>query len=78
MNDLTSISPMLIPIAGIVFGTVMVAAVVGIVFWFKAREKELQVHQEMRLREMDHQLKMKQLELEIEKTRSQRIPERVA
>lgn len=78
MNDLTSISPMLIPIAGIVFGTVMVAAVVGIVFWFKAREKELQVHQEMRLREMDHQLKMKELELEIEKTRNQRIPERVA
>lgn len=78
MNDLTSISPMLIPIAGIVFGTVMMAAVVGIVFWFKAREKELQVHQEMRLREMDHQLKMKELELEIEKTRNQRIPERVA
>lgn len=78
MNDLTSISPMLIPIAGIFFGTLMVAVVVGIVFWFKAREKELQVHQEMRLREMDHQLKMKELELEIERTRNQRIPERVA
>jgi hypothetical protein len=78
MNDLNSISPMLIPIAGIVFGTVMVAVVAGIIFWFKAREKELQVHQDMRMREMDHQLKLKQLELEIEKTRSLQISERVA
>ena len=78
MTDLTSISPMLIPIAGIVFGTVMVAAVVGIVFWFKARERELQIHQEMRQREMDHQLKMKQLELEIEKAKGHQTAERVA
>jgi short subunit fatty acids transporter len=77
MTDLNSINPILIPIAGTIFGTVMIVAIVGIVFWFKAREKELQVHQDMRLREMDHQLKMKELELQIEKTKAQQIAERV-
>jgi hypothetical protein len=57
----------LIPIAGML----MVLGIVGIVFWYKARERELQAHQEMRIREMEHQRKMKELELEIEKTRSQ-------
>jgi hypothetical protein len=74
MTDLSSINPMLIPIVGTVFGTVMIVAIVGIVFWFKARERELQVHQEMRIREMEHQRKMKELELEIEKTRSRQTP----
>ncbi len=69
MSELGSVSPLMIPIAGTIFGTLMVVAIVGIVFWFKGREKELQVHQEMRLREMEHQLKMKQLELEIERTK---------
>ncbi len=78
MTDMTAVSPLLIPIVGTIFGTIMVIAIVGIVFWFKGRERELQFHQDMRLREMDHQLKMKQLELEIEKTRSQQIQERVA
>jgi len=76
MTDLSN--PMLIPLAGIVFGTVMVAVIVGMVFWFKAREKELQFHQDMRIREMEHQRKMKELELEIEKTKSRQVPERVA
>ena len=60
--------PFMIPIAGML----MVVAIVSIVFWFKAREKELQAHQEMRTREMEHQRKMKELELDIEKIKSQR------
>ncbi len=78
MSDTMAMSPFLIPLAGIVFGTVMVAVIVGIVFWFKGRERELQVHQEMRLREMEHQRRMKELELEIEKTKSLRTPDKVA
>jgi len=68
----------LIPLVAIIFGTVMVAVIVWTVFWFKAREKELQVHQEMSIREMEHQRKMKELELEIEKTKSLHSPDRVA
>jgi len=58
--------PFLIPIAGMV----MVVGIVGIVFWYKAREKELQYHQEMRLKEMEHQRRMKELEVELEKAKA--------
>lgn len=64
-------NPFVIPIAGIVFGTAMVVAVVAIITWSKGRERELQVHQEMQLRQMEHDRRMKELELEIEKTRVQ-------
>ncbi len=69
---------LLIPLVAIIGGTAMVVAVVGIVFWFKGRERELQAHAELRQREMEHQRKMKELELEIEKLKAQRTPERVA
>jgi hypothetical protein len=46
--------------------------IVGIVFWFKAHEKDLQYHQDLRIREMEHQRKMKELEIELEKTKAQR------
>lgn len=62
-----------IPIAGMA----MVLGIVAIVFWYKARERELQVHQDMRIREMEHQRRMKELELEIEKTRSRQASEKV-
>ncbi|PYV23045.1 MAG: hypothetical protein DMG24_15090 [Acidobacteria bacterium] len=70
--------PEMIPIVGTVFGTTMIVLIVGIVFWFKARERELQVPQEMRIREMEHQRKMKELELDIEKTKASRDPSRTA
>jgi hypothetical protein len=55
----------LIPIAGML----MVLGIVAIVFWFRARDKELQYHQDLRIREMEHQRKMKELEVELEKTK---------
>lgn len=67
-------SVFLIPIAGML----MVLGIVGIVFWFKARERELQIHQEMRFREMEHQRKMKEFELEIERTKSRQSADKVA
>ena len=64
------INPLWIPIAGVIFGTLMIVAIVGISFWFKAREKELQFHQDLRIREMEHQRKMKELEVELEKAKA--------
>ncbi len=55
----------IIPIAGML----MVLGIVAIVFWSKSRAKELQFHQDLRVREMEHQLKMKQLEVELEKAK---------
>ncbi len=60
----------LIPIAGML----MVLGIVAIVFWSKARAKELQFHQDLRIREMEHQLKMKGLEVELEKARQKNPP----
>jgi len=59
-------------------GLLMVVAIVGIVFWFKGREKELQFHQDMRAREMEHQRKMKELELELEKEKNRKAAEKTA
>jgi len=63
------INPMLIPIVAVVAGTAMIVAIVWIVHWYKARDKELQYHQDLRVREMEYQVKMKQLEVELEKAR---------
>jgi len=62
--------PFLIPIVGIIFGTLMIVAIVGIVHWFKARDRELQYSQDLRIREMEHQRKMKELEVELEKAKA--------
>jgi hypothetical protein len=55
----------LIPIAGMV----MTLGIVAIVFWFKSRAKELQFHQDLRIREMEHQRKMKELEVDLERAK---------
>jgi hypothetical protein len=73
MENNIPIFPFLIPIVGIIFGTVMVVAIVGIVHWFKARDKELQYHQDLRIREMEHLQKMKQLEIELEKAKTRSV-----
>jgi hypothetical protein len=49
---------------------VMIIAVVAIGCWFKFREKELRSHEEIRTREMAHLQKMKELEIELEKTKA--------
>jgi hypothetical protein len=72
------INPFWIPIVGTIAGTLMVVAIVGIVYWFKAREKELQFHQDMRIREMEHQRKMKELEVELEIAKGRQPAEKVA
>jgi uncharacterized protein HemX len=55
----------------------MVVAIVGIVFWYKARERELQIHQDMRIREMEHQRKMKELELQLEKEKDRKAADKM-
>jgi uncharacterized protein HemX len=67
-------NPLLIPIAGIV----MTVLIVGIVFWYKARQKELEFHQDMRIREMEQQRKMQDMELEMEKLKARQAPDEAA
>ncbi len=53
---------------------VMIIAVVAIGSWFKFREKELRSQQELRTKEMEHLQKMRELELELEKTKQRSSP----
>lgn len=60
---------------GVALGSfVMVVIIVAITSIRKMREKELQAHQELRLHEMEHERKMKEMDiekarLELEKSR---------
>jgi hypothetical protein len=47
----------------------MVALIVAIACMAKVRDKELEVHQKLQSDQMDHQRKMKELELELERVR---------
>ena len=69
-RQLQDFIPLMIPILTIL----MPVFIVGIIFWYKARDKELQIHQDLRVRDMQHQQKMKELELEIEKTKARQGP----
>jgi len=56
-------SPFLIPLG--VFA--MVVLIVAITQLVKLREKEMEVQQKLHLEEMDHQRRMRELELELER-----------
>jgi len=64
------INALMIPIVGTIAGTLMTVAIVAIVFWSRARTRELQFHQDLRIREMEHQVRMKELEVELEKAKA--------
>jgi hypothetical protein len=52
--------------------------ILAIVYWYKARDKELQIQREMRIREMEHQQRMRELEVEREKAKAHQVYERTA
>jgi FtsZ-interacting cell division protein ZipA len=68
---------LLIPVVAIVMGVIMIIAVVALAVWHETRKKELQVHQDMRMREMEHQRKMKELEIDLEKSKVRQVSETV-
>ena len=58
-------SPVIIPLA--VFA--MVALIVAITKMAKVRDRELEVQQRLHLEQLEHQRKMKELELELERVK---------
>lgn len=66
------------PILVAIIAILMPLGIVAIVFWYKARERELQFHQDLRIREMEHHCKMKELELELEKEKNRRAADKPA
>lgn len=69
-------TPILVPLVGTIAGCAMIVLIIAIVFWNRTRMKELDVHREMRLREMEHERNLKQVELDIEKLRATRSQDR--
>jgi hypothetical protein len=61
-------SPLIIPLAGFA----LVVIIVAIVHLMKIRELELDAHQRLRIEEMQHQRKMHELDLELERVRKGR------
>ena len=59
--------PFFFPFSGIMLPVL----IVGIIFWSKTRERELLTHEQLRIREMEHQRRMKELEVELEKAKAQ-------
>jgi len=55
-------SPLIIPLAGFA----LVVIIVAIVHLMKVRELELDAHQRLRIEEMEHRRKMRELDLELE------------
>jgi len=66
MENLPSTVALLLPVLAIL----MPIAIVWIVFWYKARQRELDLQENLRLREFEHLQRLKELELEIEKARA--------
>lgn len=69
----------LIAVVGIFLGpTAIILGVVGFVFWYKARVKELQYHQDLRVQEMEHQKKMMEIQVDLEKAKALQSPGQTA
>ncbi len=61
------VSPVMIPIVGTISGTAMVVLIVGIVVFNKSRIQEME--HTLQLRRMEHERRMKELELELARLR---------
>lgn len=53
-----------------VFAILMPIGIVWIVFWYKAHQREMEMQENLRIREIEHVQRLKELELEIERTRA--------
>lgn len=67
MAYLPGLLAVLLPLAAVL----MPIGIVWIVFWYKARQREMDLQESLRLREFEHLQRLKELELEIERTRAQ-------
>jgi len=66
MENMVGFLSVMLPLAAIL----MPIGIVGIVFWYKARQREMELQESLRLREFEHLQRLKELELEIEKTKA--------
>jgi hypothetical protein len=66
--------PVLLPVSIVV----IILGIAALKTFRRTREKELQCHQDLRIREMEHQVRMKQLEIELEDAKSRGAGDKAA
>jgi len=66
MENLIGFGAVLIPLAAIL----LPIGILAIIFWYKARQRELDLQESLRLKEFEHLQRLKELELEIAKTQA--------
>jgi hypothetical protein len=64
-------SPYVVPLGGLLVGAVWV----GFTSWRKVRERELLQESELRQKEMEHQLKLKTMDLELARLKETKLAE---
>jgi len=70
--------PDIAPVLGVCALGLSAICIVAIVCWYKTRDKEIQVQREMRIREMEHEQKMRELDVAREKAKAAQVYERSA
>jgi hypothetical protein len=75
---MANIPDMMFPVLGVGVVGLTAICIVAIVCWYKARDRELQIQREMRIREMEHQQKLRELDVEREKAKAAQVQQRVA
>jgi len=66
MGNVVGFLAVVIPLAAILIPI----GIVGIIFWYKARRREMELQESLKLREFEYLQRLKELELEIEKTKA--------
>ena len=66
MGNLPGVITLLLPVAAIL----MPIGVVWIVFSYKARQREMEMHESLKMREFEHLQRLRELDLEIEKAKA--------
>ncbi len=66
MENLPGVIALLIIVAAILTPI----AIVWIVFWYKARQREMEMHESLKMREFEHLQRLRELDLEIERTKA--------
>lgn len=59
MENMVGLVGILVPIAALL----LPVGILGIIFWYKAHEQELEMHESLRVREFEHLERLKDLEL---------------
>lgn len=69
---MTEINPLMIPIVGIIFGCIMLIGIAATIAIAIVRRER--IRQETRLRELDYERRLRELQVQLEQARASQVP----